>query len=60
MLPMLLQEGGQGHCHLEIPNYHMETSLVLEIVVLTISRNHHHTHSELTHHCPSEGKYLPT
>ena len=59
-LPMLLQEGGQGRCHLKNLVQHMETALVLEIVVPTTSRIHHHTHSELTHRRPSEGKYLPT
>ena len=60
MLPILLQEGGQGHCHLESPNQHMETALVLATAVGITSRNHRHTRSQLTHRHVGEGKYLPT
>ena len=60
MLPMLLQEGGQGHCHLRNPSQHMETALVLVAVVPTIGRNHHHKHSKPRHRHPGKGKFLPT
>ena len=60
MLPMLLQEGGQGHCHLENPSQHMETNPMLVVVVPTIGRSHHHIHFESIHRRPGEGKFLPT
>ena len=60
MLPMLLQEGGQGHCHLKNPSQHMETGPVLVAVIPTIGRNHHDKHSELSHYRPGKGKFLPT
>ena len=60
MPPMLLQEGGQGHCHLENPSQHMEIGPMLVAIVPTIGRNHHCRHSEPSHHHPDEGKFIPT
>ena len=60
MLPMLLQEGGQGHCHLINPSQHMETAPVLVATVPTIGRSHRHRHFEPSHFHPGEEKFLPT
>ena len=60
MLPVLLLEGGQGHCHLENTSHHMETAPVLAAAIPTISRSHRHRHSEPSHRHPGEGKFLPT
>ena len=60
MLPMLLREGGQGHCHPVNPYQHMETTPMLVVVAPTIGRIHHHKHSELIHHSPSGEIFLPT
>ena len=60
MLLMLLQEGGQYHCHPRNPSQHMETALGLEVVIPTIGRNHHHTHSEPINRRLGEGIFLPT
>ena len=60
MLPMLLQEGGQGPCHLENLFQHMETVLVLVPIAPTISRIHHCIHFEPIHRLPSGGIFLRT
>ena len=60
MLLMLLQEGGQYHCHPRNPSQHMETALGLEVVIPTIGRNHHHKHFEPSHLHLVGGKFLPT
>ena len=60
MLSMLLQEGGQGHCHLGNPFQHMETTPVLVAIVLTKGISHHSRHSEPSHRHRGEGKFLPT
>ena len=60
MLPMLLQEGGQGHCHLKNPFHHMETAPVMVAVIPTIGISHRHRNSEPSHHRPGEEKFLPT
>ena len=60
MLPMLLQEGGQGHCHLGNPSQHMETTPVLVASVPTIGRNHHHKHFESSHRLLGGETFLPT
>ena len=60
MLPMLLQEGGQGRCHLGNLSQHMETALVLVAISPTISRIHHRIHSESTHRLPGGGIFIPT
>ena len=60
MLPMLLQEGGQGQCHLRSLSQYMEIVLVLVVVAPTISRSHHRIHSESIHCLPSEGIFFPT
>ena len=60
MLPMLLQEGGQGHCHPENPSQHMKTAPVLVVVSPTIGIIHHHKQSEPIHRHPSGGIFLPT
>ena len=60
MLPMLLQEGGQGHCHLRNPSQHMETTPVLVDIVPTIGRSHHRKDSEPIHRRPDGGRFLPT
>ena len=48
MLSMLLQDGGQGHCHLGNLSQH-ETAPVLVAVAPTISRSHHCICSEPIH-----------
>ena len=60
MLPMLLQEGGQGQCHLRNLFQHMETIPMLVPVAPTISRSRHRIHSESIHHLPGGGIFLPT
>ena len=60
MLPLLLKEGGKGHCHPKNPTQHMETSLVLVVVTPTIGRSHHRTRSEPIHRRPGGGRFLPT
>ena len=60
MLPMLLQEGGQGHCHPGNPSQHMELAPMLVAVAPIIGRIHHCKHSELIHHRPGGGIFLPT
>ena len=60
MLPILLQEGGQGHYHLKSPIHHMETAPVLVASIPTIGISHCHRHSESSHHHLGEGKFLPT
>ena len=57
---MLLQEGGQGRCHLRNLSQHMEIVLVLVAVTPTISRSRHHIHSEPIHRLPSGGRFPPT
>ena len=60
MLPMLLQEGGQGRCRLGNLFQHMEIVLVLVPVAPTISRSRHRIHSKPIHHLPGGGIFLPT
>ena len=60
MLPMLLQEGRQVHCHPVNPTQHMENTPMLVAVTPTIGRSHHCTHSEPIHYRPGGGIFLPT
>ena len=60
MLPMLVQEGGKGQCHLGSLSQHMETIPVLVAVAPTISRIRRHIHYEPIHRLPGGGRFLPT
>ena len=60
MLPMILQEGGQGHCNPENPSQHMEIAPMLVVVAPTISRSHHGIHSKSIHRIPGRGIFPPT
>ena len=57
---MLLQEGGQGQCHLENLSQHMETTPMLVAITPTISRSRHCIHSEPIHYLPGGGRFIPT
>ena len=57
---MLLQEGGQGRCHLKNLFQHMETAPMLVPITPTKIRIHHHIRSEPIHHLLGGERFLPT
>ena len=59
MLPMLLREGGEDHCHLENPFHSMETALVLVSAIPIIYISHRHRHSKPSQHRPRKGNFSP-